>query len=196
MNRYHDKIILTDIDGVVLNWQFAFDIWMSEHGFKSESSDIYDISTAYNIPRDQGKKLVKIFNESAAVGFLPALRDSVYYIRRLAEHHGYEFHAITSLSSDINAQKLRKMNLRKLFGPDVFTKFVILDTGADKDEALSEYANSELFFIEDKPANCDAGLNAGLRSVLMTHGYNLHYNNSKVPVVHNWREIHDLVLGL
>ena len=183
--RTHDKIILTDIDGVVLNWQWGFDCWMAEHGFESQSNDIYDISTAYNIPREQGKKLVKIFNESA-----------VYYIRKLSEQHGYEFHAITSLSKDQNAQKLRKMNLRKLFGPDVFTRFVILDTGADKDEALAEYQDSDLYFIEDKPANCDSGLNAGLRSVLMAHGYNLHYRNDRVPVVHNWREIHDMVLGV
>lgn len=193
--RIHDKIILTDIDGVVLNWQWAFDCWMAEHGFTSEQSDVYDISKAYDIPKAQGKKLIKIFNESAAVGFLPALRDSVYYIRELAERHGYEFHAITSLSSDVNAQKLRKMNLRKLFGPDVFTRFVILETGADKDEALAEYKDSGLFWIEDKPANAEAGLHAGLRSVLMAHGYNLDYQNPNVPLVHNWRDIHDMILG-
>ena len=27
------KIILTDADGVLFNWEYAFNIWMQEHGF-------------------------------------------------------------------------------------------------------------------------------------------------------------------
>jgi hypothetical protein len=28
-----NKIILTDIDGVCCDWEYAFDVWMREHGF-------------------------------------------------------------------------------------------------------------------------------------------------------------------
>lgn len=27
------KVILTDADGVLLDWEYAFDIWMQQHGF-------------------------------------------------------------------------------------------------------------------------------------------------------------------
>ena len=191
----NDRIILTDVDGVLCNWQYAFDVWMNEHGFEIRERMEYDIGAAYDIPRDQAKKLIRIFNESAAIGFLPALRDSVYYVKRLHEEHGYEFHAITSLSSDQNAQKLRIMNLEKLFGDSVFSHHVILDTGAEKDQALSEYQDSGLYWIEDKPANCDAGLRAGLKPLLMSHGFNLSYSNPSVRVVKNWREIYKIVTG-
>ena len=83
----------------------------------------------------------------------------MFYIKRLHEEHGYCFHCITSLSEDDNAGKLRKMNLRKLFGKTAFEKFVILDTGANKDEALAEYKDTGLWWIEDKPENALAGLN-------------------------------------
>jgi FMN phosphatase YigB (HAD superfamily) len=29
-----DKLILTDVDGVLLNWEYAFNIWMQRHGNK------------------------------------------------------------------------------------------------------------------------------------------------------------------
>jgi FMN phosphatase YigB (HAD superfamily) len=28
-----DKLILTDVDGVLLNWEYAFNIWMKRHGY-------------------------------------------------------------------------------------------------------------------------------------------------------------------
>lgn len=190
-----DRIILVDSDGVLLNWEYAFTIWMNEHGFdRVPNADyIYNIGERYGISGEQGRKLIKIFNESAAIGFLPPLRDAMYYVKRLHEEHGYIFHCITSLSSNVNAQKLREMNLKKLFGDDTFEKIVCLETGSDKDQALEPYRGSGLFWVEDKPENAEVGHSLGLRSVLMEHGFNMHYANKHIPVVKNWREIYELV---
>ena len=191
------KIILTDIDGVCLDWEYAFDVYLQTHGFsKVEGGQFkYDIGKRYGIDRDQGKKLIKIFNESAAIGFLPPLRDAMYYIKRLHEEHGYVFHAITSLSRDENAQELRKMNLRKLFGSTAFEKFVFLDTGADKDEALDPYRDTGYFWIEDKIVNCEVGLERGLVPLLMEHGHNMDYENPVIPRVRNWREAYNRIIA-
>lgn len=189
------KLILVDADGVLLNWEYAFAIWMEQHGFnKTDGSEfVYDIGQRYNISKDQGRKLIKMFNESAAIGFLPPLRDAMYYVKRLHEEHGYVFHCITSLSTDINAQRLREMNLKKLFGETAFEKIVCLETGADKNHALEPYAGSGLWWVEDKPENAEVGLDLGLHSVLMEHGHNMNHVNERIPVVRNWREIYDLI---
>jgi hypothetical protein len=191
-----NKIILTDIDGVCLDWEYAFDVWMREHGFnKAEGGNLkYDIGKRYDIDREQGKKLIKMFNESAAIGFLPPLRDAMYYVKRLHEEHGYVFHAITSLSKDENAQELRKMNLRKLFGETAFEKFVFLDTGADKDAVLEPYRGSGLYWLEDKKINCEVGYELGLKSILMEHGHSLDYNHPNIPVVKNWKEVYNIIV--
>ena len=191
------SLILVDADGVILDWEYAFSVWMEEHGFvKTEGSQfIYDIGKRYGIDHEQGRKLIKIFNESAAIGFLPPLRDAMYYVKRLHEEHGYVFHCITSLSLDANAGKLREMNLRKLFGKTAFEKITCLDTGADKHDALEPYRDSGCWWVEDKPENAEVGHKLGLRSILVEHGHNMNHVNEQIPVVKNWREIYGIIVN-
>lgn len=189
------NLILTDVDGVLLNWEYAFDCYVQEHGFKKvEGSEFkYNIGKRYGISDEQGRVLIKNFNESAAIAFLPPLRDAMHYVKRLHEQHGYVFHAITSLSKNQHACQLREMNLRKLFGKTVFERFVFLDTGADKDAVLAEYKSSDCWWIEDKIDNCVAGLSAGLRPLLVEHGHNMDYEHPEIPRVKNWRHIYDII---
>ena len=186
------KTILIDCDGVVLNWEYAFDIFMEEFGFKrvEGSQFIYDISQRYGVEKAQGKKLIKQFNESAAIGYLPPLRDAVHYVTKLADE-GWDFHAITSLSTNKYAQKLRKRNLEKLFGEDTFSVVTCIATGAEKDDALSKYAGSGYYWVEDKPENCLAGSKQGLKPLLVEHGFNM--NCKDFPLVKNWEEIYKIL---
>lgn len=193
----NENVILTDIDGVVLNWEYSFDVWMNTHGHKKvEGGNLkYNIGKRYGIEEHVGRQLIKYFNESAAIGFLPPLRDSMYYIKKLHEEHGYVFHAITSLSKDQNACRLREMNLKKLFGETAFEKFVFLDTGEDKDRALAPYKDSDLYWVEDKIDNCRVGHSLGLRSLLMEHGHNMDHVDPAIPVVKNWADVYNIVTG-
>ena len=189
------KTILVDADGVLLNWEYAFAIWMEQHGHEKQSGSefVYEISERYDVSKDQGRKLIRQFNESAAIGFLPPLRDARYYVKRLHEEHGYVFHCITSLSKDINAQRLREMNLNRLFGDTAFERVTCLETGADKHDALQEYADSGCWWFEDKIENVIVGHNLGLNSVLIEHGHNMKFEHPNIPRVKNWQEIYKLV---
>lgn len=191
----YEKVILTDCDGVLLDWEWAFNVWMEEHGFETTEGHQfkYDMAERYGISKAQITKLIKQFNESAAIGFLPVLRDAMFWVKRLHEQHGYTFICITSLSTDKNAKKLRELNLRKMFGKTAFTKVVCLNTGADKDAALAKYVNSNCYWIEDKVENAEAGLKFGLRPLLVEHGHNLNYANPNITVVKNWEEIYRIV---
>jgi FMN phosphatase YigB (HAD superfamily) len=191
------KIILTDCDGVVLDWEEGFSVWMEHHGHtKVEGYQyMYNIGDRYGISKEQGSKLVRQFNESAAIGFLPPLRDAQYFVKKLHEQHQYKFIAITSLSLDPYAKYLRERNLKKLFG-DAFIDVVCLDTGADKDEILAEYGPKYPghYWIEDKAENLKAGVNQGLKGILIEHGHNM---NDTIDgyVVKNWEEIYNIVVG-
>lgn len=188
------KLILADADGVLCDWEWAFSCYMQEKGytFTEEHKKSYALHHWFtDLEPVEAKKLIIQFNESAAIGFLPAFRDSMYYVKRLYEEHGYKFRVITSLSLDQNAGKLREMNLRKLFG-DAIESVVCLDTGADKDDALEPYRDSGLFWIEDKPLNADVGHNLGLKAILVEHGHNMHHK-PVYPVVKNWKEIYEII---
>ena len=195
----NEKVILVDCDGVLLDWMYAFRQWMKRHGYAPkrgyesvEEGEVYDVSVVYGLERNEKQRLCRMFNESATIRKIPPLRDAIKYVRKLHEEHGYVFHAITSLSNDEYAQHLRTKNLQELFGPTVFEKYVYLDTGADKDEALEAYRGTACLWVEDKVENAIAGAKVGLESVVMSHNYN---QNSEFPLMRNWKDIYDYVLG-
>ncbi|MDA9373913.1 hypothetical protein N9R43_00870 [bacterium] len=191
MSEY--KIILTDCDGVMLDWVTAFDAWMADNGHTKTGVEVYDMSQVYGITRAESKRLVREFNQSAWMGYLKAFRDARSGIGQLYEA-GYRFHVITSLSLDKKAARLRQMNLDNVFGKGVVKKLVCLDTGADKDEALEEYRDSGLYWLEDKTENALCGLKYGLKSILITHEHNKDCDNTDVIRCADWSAIIDTII--
>ena len=187
-----NNVILTDCDGVLVDWLYAFDMWMGRKGFKKIHEEVYDLHECYGIEKNECKKLVQFFNESAAVADMPPLRDAIKYVKKLHEEKGYVFHCITSLSLDPHAAKLREKNIRALFGETAFEKIICLDTGADKDEALMPYLDSGCLWVEDKPENAVVGAKMGLTALLIEHDHNVDFVADDVIKVKNWKEIYEM----
>lgn len=192
MSKY--KIILTDCDGVLLDWEVSFTKWMQSKGFEKKAEGIYDMSVTYGISKKEGKRLVKEFNESAWMGYLHAFKDARSGVGKLYEA-GYRFHCITSLSLDKKAKRLRLMNLENIFGKGVFKELVCLDTGADKDEILADYEGSGFYWLEDKIENAECGLQFGLKPILIEHAHNVDCDNDDIIKCKDWSAIVDEILG-
>ena len=190
----NENIILVDCDGVLCDWEYSFTQWMHHQDIPTKNIGEYDIAKRFGLVKGVAKRLVRQFNESAAIAFLPPLRDAVYYIKRLNMLHGYKFHCITSLSSNKYAQKLRIQNLELLFGDNLFDEYVILGCGDDKDDALEPYRDSECFWVEDKVANAELGVELGLNSILVGHTHNASYSGD-IPRFHRWKEIYKHITG-
>lgn len=191
--KLNEKLILVDCDGVLLDWQYSFYAWMEKRGHKPLSYDEYDMGKVFNMPYEEAKQMCEYFNTSAAIGWLTPFRDSVKYVKKLHEDHGYIFHCITSLSTDKYAGKLRKKNLEAIFGKKVFEEVICLECGGDKDEALEPYRDTGCVWVEDKPENADLGLKLGLNSMLINHDHNADYSGDATKVA-NWREIYELIV--
>jgi len=190
----NEKIILTDCDGVLLAWEGAFHEWMISKGFTKKEEATYDISKTFGIPKSLGKKLVKEFNESAWMGFLPAYKDARSGVAKLVEH-GWKFVVITSLSLDPKAQMLRVSNLKNIFGKNVFVDVVCLDTGEDKDTELVKFDGSGLWWIEDKPENAECGLKYGLKPIIIEHDHNKDHKVDGIVYAYDWEAIFNIIEG-
>jgi hypothetical protein len=191
-----DKVILVDADGVLLDWLYSFDNWMARHGYEIFDANLYRVRDRFALTRPEGRKMARMFNESAWIRKLPPHKDAIKWVKKLHEDHGYVFHVISSLSDDEYSQHLRTKNLRELFGDTVFERYTYLDTGADKNFALAQYADSGCWWIEDKPENANLGDDMGLNSLLMDHPHNQNYDlNPYVRRVLSWKEIYGIITG-
>lgn len=193
------NVILTDCDGVLVDWEAKFTEWMVRQGYGVINDKAYNVGerfgkNRYGLSKEVSRELIKYFNESAAIETLRPFRDAIKYVRKLHEEHGYVFHVITSLSTDTDAGRLRRRNLELLFGPTVFEKIVCLECGADKDEALANYKNSGSFWIEDKPENADVGSGMGLNSILLEHSHNMSYTGP-AKLLKTWKDIYSYITG-
>jgi FMN phosphatase YigB (HAD superfamily) len=189
----NDKIIVVDCDGVLLDWEHSFKLWMKEKGYEVKNDVEYSMAKSYEMEKPEMKKLIRHFNESATMCCLPPLRDAVKYVRKIHEELGYVFHCVTSMTLDRHANKLREQNLSNLFGETAFEKVQCLDTGADKDDALLPYLDSGCIWVEDKIKNAELGDRLGMSAVLMKHDHQNDYTNDAIPAVESWKEIYEML---
>ena len=175
-----DKVILTDCDGVLLDWEYHFYKWLK--------------AKAIGVEQKTGSRFVNIFNKSEEMKTLSPLRDAIKYVRKLHEEHGYLFHVITSQTNDRLAQEYRKENLRNVFGDTMWDGFTILNTGQDKDEALKVWEGTECWWLEDKAANIEMGNKVGLRGILIDHSWNKN-NTYECDRARKWKDVYKLITG-
>ena len=191
-----NRIILTDVDGVLLEWENHFTKWMISRGakLKNEFKAEYDMQRRFVDATEDIKLAIREFNKSAWMGTQPPMPESQTWVK-LLHAEGWTFIPISSQTSDIPAQELRKRRLEELFGEYAFYNFHILETGQDKDDVLAEFHGTGLWWIEDKWTNAYAGLKYGLKPLFVDHPYNREYSHPDITRVNNWQDIHKIVTG-
>ena len=189
-----DKIILTDIDGVVFDWHTAFVKWMELQGYSSTGVIHHDaeIHNEFGISLQEATVKREEFNASMSCSILEPMRQAEVWIKKLHEE-GFHFIAVTSLSDKPIAQYYRYLNIEDYFETDVFVDVRCLPAGAPKLDTMMEFENSELIYIDDRISNLEDALKVGLKPIMMKHAYNIHYTNKNVHQVANWKDIYDYV---
>ena len=203
----NNRIILTDVDGVLLEWEHHFTKWMLQrtlfdergaryhpHKLLADKQNTYEMAERFGVTIPEIRKEIREFNRSAWMGTQRPMPDSQTWVKLLAAE-GWTFIPITSQTSDIPAQCLRKRRMGELFGEHIFSNYHILGTGADKDSALAEFHNTGLYWVEDKPKNAVTGLKYGLKTILIDHPYNRDFSHPDITRVNNWQDIHRIVSG-
>ena len=200
------RIILTDVDGVLLEWEHHFTKWMVQrtyfdkkgsrfHPYRllENKENTYEMAERFGVTIPEIRKEIREFNRSAWMGTQRPMPESQTWVK-LLHAEGWTIIPITSQTSDKPAQELRKKRLAELFGKQVFSNYHILGTGADKDSALAEFHNTGVYWVEDKPKNALAGLKYGLKPLLFDHPYNRDFNHPEITRVNNWKQIHEMLV--
>jgi len=190
----NDKLILTDCDGVILDWETHFHNWMHNLGHERMTAPVsYWQERQYPyLSQDEAKKHIYYFNTSAWMMGMPAFKDAQSGIAELVAA-GYKFKAITAMGIDEYAIKCRQINLENLFGKGTFVDVIATDVNDSKKNELLKHKDSGLYWIEDRIDHCELGDSLGLNSLLMRHKHNETYSGN-CRVVDSWADICNIIL--
>lgn len=191
-----EKLILTDVDGVLVDWNNAFSSFMAErgHSLLPGGETAYSLSDRHGISVKEAARFVKEFNESDRISNLKDFADAKMYIQKLYQN-GFKFIAITSLSNNPVVYNNRSSNLLNLFG-NVFDEINCIAQGASKVEILGRWKDTGYFWIEDHKSNAEAGHAVGLKPILINHPYNNNYSADLFPKVSYdtpWKDIYLMI---
>jgi FMN phosphatase YigB (HAD superfamily) len=196
-----EKIILTDADGCLFNWNNTFNDFMVKRGYDivPGEEENYSVEERFNLPHDIKMDFIKEFNHSDRIGELPPYADAKEYVDKLNQE-GYKFICITSLSQKISAYDHRWQNLKDVFG-DAIIDLHCLRIGVHKGERLKQWKDTNLFWIEDHVANAVAGAHLGLRAIVIDHPYNTKYTEgdsllyARTSEETPWADIYEIIKG-
>lgn len=187
------KLILTDVDGVVLQWGKTFGQYIKDMGLVPETHNIrpaYKVEKLLNITKDEAIVLIDEFHHSDHFKNLIPYHDALVYIHALAQK-GYRFIAITACGDSNNKiiYNNRYKNLNKYF-LNIFEDLHIMSLRASKAEYLSRYKNA--YWIEDTLKNAITGLEFGHSTFFINRGEDTRNQGSHPSITEfsSWKEIY------
>ena len=68
--NYQERKILTDADGVLLDWESSFTTWMEKEGYRVVEDGHYKQSVRFGISQSEADRIVKIINVEGTFGWI------------------------------------------------------------------------------------------------------------------------------
>ncbi len=189
-----DKIILTDCDGVLLDWEAKFKTFAERlgHRFNPSRANVYSIGEQYGISHEKSLELIEKFNCGSDFEHLEPWRDAKTVVTKLAEE-GWRFVVITTAGSHPWTHGLRWSNLERVFGEGIFNSLHVLPIHGDKSTELVKYKDTGYLWVEDKPSNAELGFKYGLRPLLMDAPHNKSSYTGSIVRVNTWKDIYRII---
>lgn len=179
------KVLLTDVDGVILDWVKSFGQFAQSKGYKllMETPSTWEMNEWIGTNSNTIKKLISEFNSSDLFESIPVFEDAKSILPKLAKK--YDLVAVTCCSKDPKTVSRRTKNLQKI-GVN-FKAIHCLDFTESKLDVLRAY--SPTIWIEDRVEGAETGFEAGHQSFLRNTTYNKDYFHPKITRINNWLDV-------
>ncbi len=183
-----DKILYTDIDLTVLDFNGPFEDYLIERGVDIPAPGHLEghcrLSEAIDVSVEEEAMFVADFFRSDFYYRLPALEDAAEAVQRLYSD-GWSFVAISACPDEKSVLEGRKTNLEAALG---IPFRAVHSTGINgcKREVLSNFAPS--VWVEDHYLNAVSGHQLGYQTFLIDQKHNRHHV-APMPRVNSWKEI-------
>jgi FMN phosphatase YigB (HAD superfamily) len=192
------KLILSDIDEVLLDWGGHFETWYNKtyplFGGPTPNGNLqdhHDIEEWLNCSIEVTRKLIEQFNQCKDhFPYIEAYPEAVKYVNKLSQE-GYKFVAITACSTDSWTHDMRRQNLEKYF-PGVFDTVHCSGLGKPKTEYLQRYKPT--WWVDDKVKHAEEGGRLGHKSFLVTQHYNVGATLKYSKRVSGWKDIYECII--
>lgn len=187
------RTILLDCDDVLLNWIGGFRFYASsrlERTIKGMPQS-WDMGAWLGTTSAVAVELIQEFNASSEFGFLRAVNGSKEVIARLHADREIRLHVITSCSSDIDTVRMRRLNIEREFGEDVFDSIHCLDLGQPKLKILQAWSPGAIW-VEDNYKNALMGADAGHKVLMRERPHNAQFrdlHDARVVWFKEWDEL-------
>lgn len=194
MYDFASKVILSDCDGVLVDWEVGFYTWMrSTHNIAPKDLSAYSLSEKFGIAKARMREYGDEFMQTDWPSRFPPLRDAIKYIRKLHEEFGMVLHVISAVDESFHDRRLT--NLRSLFGPTSILQLdCVGDNAPSKTPWLEPYRNLGNIWVEDRVLHAEEGLDLGLKCFLINQTHNYHDHVSRgVQRTHGWEKIYRYV---
>lgn len=184
-----DKVIIADVDQVLLDFTSRMrDFVYEKHGHVVKGQSLeWDLRAWLQV--DDVPELLREFFSSYYFGTLDPMPGAKICLDRF-RNMGYKIVCLTSCGTSDVTQALRLANLFNHFG-DIFHEvhFVEMDESKFADLSMLNDRYDVQMFIDDKPENIDAAVEAGIsRPVLMKAPHNREERDS-YDSVYGWYEV-------
>lgn len=182
------KIIYTDVDQTLLNFNEALEVYIREmHDPELPVGCLEGQSTlvtALGYPTELANNIIYDFFDTHHFGKLPPLNDAVEHVQALYRD-GWEFVAISACPPSAGAD-IRRQNLVEVFGIP-FADVHLTGFHIDKRDILTGITDRTVW-VEDHVINASIGHELGYRTFLMDQKHNW---GAETPAqrVTSWSEI-------
>ncbi|MFA5489882.1 MAG: hypothetical protein WC284_11785 [Candidimonas sp.] len=162
--------LLTDVDGVLLDWVGGFERYARELYDTNHSMGEKTVSEWLRCTETEEHHIVTNFHQHEKFSQLDAYDDAVDILKSL-HYHGWTIIAITACGDDPQTKQLRQSNLQKHFG-DIFDDLICTPVHGSKDEALKKFSPS--YWVDDMHHHVISGRKHG------HHSFHMNRNGSDI----------------